>query len=442
MRRTLLLAPAVLSAIALAVTAPNTGATTTGTVAWEPPVLVTDTQGAREMSMVLDPTNEQRMFACTPSGLQNPHSQSHYFQTADGGDSWTYTDVETDPDDTRTQLSEGGDCDVAYDSAGTMYVADTWVGNLSVGTSRDGGATWTGTALAVNVPVVDRPWLVAPGAPGVVYVTYQALQGQMPTLMWFTKSTDYGRTFSPAVPITTANLDGTYTWEGNVVTSPDGQDIYLIHSRRVTPAQYGLPDLIQLAYSHDGGTSWRTRTVETLPAPTTPGTLYPGIAMDAGGHLHAVWSAPRDTHGDVPVYYTTSADKGVTWSEPIVTGTTWTAWAPWVAGGRTAGEAAIAWLGTPSATPREASPWYFGYATVSAGAITASGTTTEAPMFTGVQTYPEFQAIRYDSTGRLHLGMAVFGPSGTWSLYYQRQALPTATASPSPTAMRRGRGRG
>lgn len=419
MRPRLALVAAAAGAVLLA--AQPGGAAAPKRLSWDPPVLVSGDRAAREMSLVLNPRDERQMLACAPSGaISRQNEQSHFYLTTDGGRSWSYTDVENDGD-LREHAYEGGDCDVAYDAAGTMYVADTWVGDLSVGASRDGGRTWTGTPLAATVPIVDRPWL-AGGPPGTVYVTYQALQGQMPTLMWFTKSTDYGRTFSPAVPITTANADGTYTWEGNVVAAPNGRDLYLVHTRRVTPADPvgpGTEDKIQLAVSNDGGLTWSTRTVATLPERPTPATFYPIVALDGGGHLHVTWSAPRSDRADTPVYYTTSRDA-VTWSRPVAIGNGRHGWAPWVAGGRRAGEAALAWLDTPDDPAGERPRWFFGYATVAAGRVTATGTTTTIPMWTGPQVNPEFETVRVDRNGRLHLGMAVFR-DGAWALYYQRQ---------------------
>ena len=418
MRRTLVALPAL---VAVALLGQPGGAAAPRRLQWDQPVLVSSQgRAAREMSLVLHPRDERQMLACAPSGVLTKQSpQSHFYRTANGGRPWAYTDVETG--DLRERAYEGGDCDVAYDAAGTLYAADTWVGNLSVGASRDGGKSWTGTPLAGTAPIVDRPWL-AGGQAGTVYVTYQALQGQLPTLMWFTKSTDYGKTFSPAVPITTANADGTYTWEGNVVAAPNGRDLYLIHTRRVTLADpvAGLNDKIQLAYSRDGGTTWATTTIADLPERPTPATLYPIVAMDGGGHLHATLSAPRTPKGDTPVYYTTSRDKGSTWSKPLVVNAGRHAWAPWVAGGRRAGEAALAWLDTPDDPGGGEARWFFGYATLAGGRVTAAGTTTEHPMWTGAQTYPEFEAVRFGRDGRLHLGMAVFR-EGAWALYYQRQ---------------------
>ncbi|HVF04709.1 MAG TPA: sialidase family protein [Frankiaceae bacterium] len=414
------------AATAAALLAAPTGAqpaAAPGQLRWDDPVLVTADRGSREMSLVIDPADERRMFACGPSSLRNTIGQSHYFQTGDAGRTWSYVDVETDPDDTRGVPADGGDCDVAYDDAGTMYVADTWVGNVSVGASRDGGRTWRGTALGVTGAIIDRPWIVAPGEPGVVYLTWHGLQTHMPSLMWFAKSTDYGATFSRPVVVTTANETGGFTWHGNFVASPDGQHIYTISTRRLSQAQgFVKPDENQLNVSHDGGATWARSTISVLPHSTAPDTLYPVIAMDGGGHLHAAWTAARTEAGDVPLWYTTSTDRGATWSTPIAVaeGPGWTGWAPWLAGGPKAGQAGAGWLASDSTTPREHGSWWAAYATFDSGRLTAVGRTTADPLYTGTQTIPEFEAARIDRHGRLHLGIAVFGADGTWSLYHQR----------------------
>jgi hypothetical protein len=422
-RHTAAAAVAVAATAAAVLAAPTTAAPKPKTLRWDAPVLITADRGSREMSFALHPRDERRMFVCGPSGIRNTVGQSHYFQTATRGKTWSYVDIETDPDDTRSIPADGGDCDVAYDDAGTMYVADTWVGNLSVGASRDGGKTWSGTGIALQSAVIDRPWIVAPGKPGVLYATWHGLQTHMTSLMWFAKSTDYGKTFSRPVVVTTANASGGWTWHGNFVTSKDGQHIYTISTRRLTPAQgFAKPDEIQVNISHDGGATWSQRVVSVLAHPTVPDTLYPVIAMDGGGHLHAAWTSARVDAKDVPLWYTTSKDRGETWSKPVAVaeGPGWTGWAPWIAGGPKAGQAGAGWLATDSATPTGRAEWWAAYATFDRGRVATLGRTTTKPLYVGTQTFPEFEAARMDKAGRLHLGIAVFKADGVWALYYQR----------------------
>jgi hypothetical protein len=402
--------------------APTAGAPRGGVAArgWNEPVLVSRTHASVETSLAINPRDERELLACSPSGVPAVYDrQSHFFRSTDGGRAWSYVHVEQAFTDTRRYAFEGGDCDVAYDAGGTAWVADTWAGNLSVGHSAD-GEHWTGTALATSAPVVDRPWLVG-GPPGTLYLSYQDAQCCTPSVVWFTKTTDYGATFSPAVPVTTASPDGAFTWQGNVVVANGGRDLYLVYSRRDAPlGGVDVPYTISLADSHDGGATWRSRDIATLPGRTA--SLYPSLARDAGGWLHVVWAATRED--DEPVFYTLSKDGGGTWSRPRALNAGRTGTAPWVAAGAK-GRARVVWLGSPEAGGFGG--WYFYYAKVDNGRTVATGRTTTRPLWTGDRPYPEFETVRLDRHGRMHLGMSVFteapgSPNGAWAVYYQREA--------------------
>ncbi|HEX9892219.1 MAG TPA: sialidase family protein [Actinomycetota bacterium] len=400
---------------------------------WADPVLVSTNQASREASIALSPIDPNLMAICGPSGVPNiPNNQSYFHRSKNGGKTWSFMQVEAAQTDTRRYAFEGGDCDVAFDAAGTMYSADTWLADLSIGHSTDGGDTWTGTALAATSPIVDRPWLVG-GPAGTIHVTYQDLQCCTPSAMWYTRSTDYGQTFLPAVPITAAGPDGAYTWEGNFVVSPNGQDLYLVYTRRntnnlVTGLDQSGPETVWVAASHNAGLTWTSHLVASMPNPAS--YLYPSIAMDAGGHLHVVFASKTDT--DRPVWYAFSKDQAETWSAPLAISRGGSGFSPWVAGGR-AGEAAITWYGSPTPMAGLSDPvdWYFYAARVrdahTGSPLVTSQATTPAPIFTGSSSIPEFEMLRLDQDGRMHLGMAAFrrvGASNRFVFYYQRELLP------------------
>jgi hypothetical protein len=412
---------------------------------WQAPVLVSDNQAHRETSLALDPTNPDNLFICDPSGVPNlPNNQSYFHQSKDGGKTWKFLRVETDQTDMRNYAYEGGDCDVAYDAAGTMYTADTWLGDLSVGHSTDGGKTWSGTALAGTSPIIDRPWLVG-GDEGTVYLTYQDLQCCSPSAIWFAKSTDSGNTFSPAVPVTTfaghgtppdpnEGPDGGFTWEGNFVVDNGGQDLYLVYTRRVGPGvnlnNNPIPaaESVRVAASHDGGLTWNSHLVSKTQGSAS--YLYPSIGLDKAGGLHVAYSSAGK--GDHPIWYSYSKDEAEQWTKPKALLTGVAGYSPWVAGGSKAGEAAIAWYGSsnPKADGSVEAPWYFYTARVADGgkSITDAGATTTKPIFEGKQTIPEFEMVRLDSKGNIHIGMSAFRVNPTtkqvaWAIYYQRQEL-------------------
>ena len=403
---------------------------------WIDPVLASVNQAHRETSIALSPKDPDLLAVCDPSGVPNTaNNQSYFHRSRNGGWSWSFLDVENSPTDPRQYAFEGGDCDVAFDAGGTLYSADTWLGNLSVGHSTDGGDTWQGTSVATTAPVVDRPWLVG-GPAGTIHLSFQDLQCCMPSAIWYTRSTDSGQTFLPAVPVTTGGLEGAYTWEGNFVVSENAQDLYLVYTRRQGPALGSLdatgPEKVFVAVSHNGGLTWESKLVASMPNPAS--YLYPSIAMDEAGWLHVVFASR--TSQDRPIWYSFSKD-GNTWTNPVPLMTGASGYSPWIAGAGP-GEAAVAWYGspTPMTTMSEPVDWYFHWARVSgadAGAPTVTaGTTTDEPIFQGTSGVPEFEMVRLDEDGRMHIGMSAYrkkGGSSGWSIYYQREILQAVEAS-------------
>ena len=400
---------------------------------WQAPVLVHADQAHRETSLAINPRNEKVMLACAPSGVPNTqHNQSYFHVSRNGGRTWEPLRVENDDaNDPRAYTFEGGDCDVAFDEGGTMYSADTWLGNLSVGHSRDNGGTWQGTPVAATGMVVDRPWLVG-GPEGTIHVTYQDLQCCMPSAIWYTRSTDYGMTFRPTRPVASADQGGAFTWQGNLVVSKDGEDLYLAYTRRAGAALGSLddqgPESLFVAASHDGGDTWTSNLVAAMPNPMS--YLYPSLAIDQrSGKLHVVFSSMRAK--DRPIWYATSTDGAETWTKPVPLTTGAAGYSPWIAVDDK-GAAAVVWYGSPdpATTDTTESDWYFYWARIPAGPFSASrvrsGTTTRTPLFTGISGIPEFENIRLDAKGRMHIGASAYradenGQSTGWAIYYQRQ---------------------
>lgn len=409
-----------LAAALCAVLASGSTAGRAGTKGWREPVLITTTQGGVEVSLAINPRDERRLAVCGPSGFPAAlHGSSYFHGSADGGATWSPLDVETSVTDTRGAAFEGGDCDVAYDAGGTLWTADTWLGSLSIGHSRDGRA-FEGTALATPAAVVDRPWL-AGGPPGTVYVTYQDLQCCTPSVVWFTKTTDYGATFAPPMPVTTATAAGAFTWLGNLAAANGGRDLYAVYARRALPFHASTPYTITVAASHDSGATWTSRPVVTVPEDTA--SMYPSLAVDAGGHLHVVWSARRVN--DVPVFHTTSKDRGASWSAPRALSAGEESRVPWVAGGAK-GQARVAWLSVKGADPGT----YIGYAKIADGRVVARGKTTTRPVWDGDDPWPEFGMVRLDRRGRMHVAMSIYkveleappGEYNPWAFVYQRES--------------------
>lgn len=388
----------------------------------------------RETSLALGPAGSGVLFACDPSGVPNlGEGQSHFFLSTDNGTTWRDLDIERDQDDLRQQFYEGGDCDVMVGPSGELWTADSWLGSLSIGLSRDGGESWRGTPLGGTSPVADRPWLAVDGA-GVLHMTYQDVQFGMPSAIWYTRVlvTENALAFTPAVSVTGPSPDGAFTWTGNLVVSDDGQELWSVYTRRAGPVTTDLegsgPETVWVARSTDAGLTWTSELVSRRPSPAS--FLYPALARDEGGLLHVVFAQRTETAH--PVFHSFSSDGGSAWSEPAVVRDGVAAYSPWVAAGA-AGQAAIQWYGSPDPKAQlddNETEWFTYWATVdvSTGAPDyLSGTTTLEPLFVGEQgETPEFNMVRLDAAGRMHLGLSVMNYDEDdeltyWTAEYQAQ---------------------
>src|SRR5687768_4763486 len=93
------------AAVALAVGA---AAGTAAAKGWAAPVLVSDTRGAKETSLAINPRDEKELLVCGPSGVPAVFDhQSHFHRSVDGGATWSHVDVETAVTDTRQLTLEG-----------------------------------------------------------------------------------------------------------------------------------------------------------------------------------------------------------------------------------------------------------------------------------------------------------------------------------------------
>jgi hypothetical protein len=164
--------------------------------------------------------------------------------------------------------------------------------------------------------------------------------------------------------------------------------------------------------------------------PNPASYLYPSIAMDDGGYLHVVFASRTDK--DRPIWYSFSKD-GTKWTKPVPISRGAAGYSPWIDAGK-AGEAAVVWYGSPSpkATDTKEADWYFYVAHVTGadrGApVFTSGPTTDKPIYSGKSDIPEFEMIRLDDRGLIHIGMSAFhslvpnGP-GRWAVYSQTETL-------------------
>ncbi len=223
----------------------------------------------------------------------------------------------------------------------------------------------------------DRPWLAAYGR-STVYLSYLTRGDDLLSdHVTARRSDDAGATWrvvgDPVAGITAAAPAPVHGLSGNLAVDSRDGTVYEIFVAQ-TPGQDDGDRFNRLvvARSHDGGATWRDLPVYQGRAGEDDANMWPGLAVDAAGHLYAVWS---NRHS---ILLSSSADGGATWSparrvDTAVMGVR-TSVMPSIASGPT-GRVALAWYG--SDTRDNLSPavrWRVYAAASSDGGATFAGT--------------------------------------------------------------------
>jgi Tol biopolymer transport system component len=239
--------------------------------------------------------------------IENRTDELTLWKSRDGGTTWARVDV--GPDAPRAQGAVGNsDMDLAVAPDGTIYFVTLFFDvekyegrQVSVGVSKDVGATWTWTLLS-KTRFDDRPWVkVAPD--GTAHVIWNDGAGVCHAV----------------------SLDGGLTWTERERIHPQGGSSHLAMGPngemavRITPPSAsgnrydeGV-DLI--AVSTDRGMTWRTYAApgvrDWAPASgdteSIPRWVEP-LAWDVRSSLYSLWT------GAGGVWLARSADQGKTWT--------------------------------------------------------------------------------------------------------------------------------
>ncbi len=208
----------------------------------------------------------------------------------------------------------GGDDSIDVSNGGYLYISSLLPSSVTMSTSMDGGTggtlptqAWEVNPASSGIPVNDRQWIAARG-PQTVYMTFD--QAPVNTTIWFTKSTDAGKTWaapSMLIPLQTLSR------ENNVAVDQYNGNIYTTY----TPS--GSPNQLNLIRSADGGATFTTLTAYTGPTATCLENAFPIVAVDRGGNVHVVFtqSTGCTSRTNAHVYLISSANAGTTWTAPV-----------------------------------------------------------------------------------------------------------------------------
>jgi hypothetical protein len=292
-----------------------------------------------ELIAAADPAHPERMVSCAMVYYTDRTlTAQHCYSTFDGGLTWKPTMV----------LDSGtvaGDPTAAYGFGDTAYIVTLFTPldiprrydyRTHVYRSLDGGHTWSKSS---DYRFIDREYVVVDRTGGKyngrVYINGQGsvrgMKDERPSGIYLWRSSDGGRTFEgPAVRFNAqgggtagaANLvvmsDGTVGMYFGQTIKGRSQDLTVNNSDRTANAT------IEFMASKDGGETFDPSVTVSdfyMDRPRSEGGNIGQIAVDPSNgpykdRLYIVWPDARTGRLETLLSY--SADKGKTWSKPIV----------------------------------------------------------------------------------------------------------------------------
>lgn len=255
----------------------------------------------------------------------------------DGGATWT----DGSPLPPPPGGSTGGDPSIGVDKtgafAGRFYYATLaedsgGVSIIGVSRSEDGGATWTTpvtASMGVDPTSFNDKELLTVGPEGNVYVSWTEFRAGGGTRLRFSRSTDGGVTFSPAIFVQKkGRLQGSMP-----ATAPDGR-VYVAweHFRKKPQIRVARSDdlgltfpkankrkvatIVPIGFSKLCPSSGFRRVLSTGTGKDIRVNDFPAIAVGGDGTVYVVWNDGRFDESDVLLSFST--DLGATWSDPNV----------------------------------------------------------------------------------------------------------------------------
>lgn len=270
----------------------------------------------------------------------------------DSGETWKEVPLPfsqcADPD---LPFNRASDPWVTFGPDGTAYVSALLINvgadgitvtrsGIATATSSDGGETWENVSIIKQDHegvINDKETITAdPTHPGTAYVVWDQIQsGGASSITYFSKTTDYGKTWStPKVILNPGPGNGTI---GNqIVIDPNTDTLYNFfkltsNAAPVDSNSDNARGFVELQISTDQGDTWSYPIVISTydsvgvvdPHTKAPirsgGDVIPEPAIDKEtGELYVVWQDSRFNGGQYDeVALSSSKDGGRTWRAPI-----------------------------------------------------------------------------------------------------------------------------
>jgi hypothetical protein len=288
-------------------------------------VQISNTGSPEETSIMINPRNLNELVAGS--------NLNFYYRSTNGGMNWTRNTL------VSSQYGVWGDPCLIIDTAGHYYYfhlsnppsGGTWIDRIVCQKSTNGGVNWSnpGTFMGMFSPKAqDKEWAVVDPRNNHIYVTwtqfdeYGSSSPLDSSIIFFSRSTDAGATWSPALRINKKAgdcIDEDNTTEGAVPAVGPNGELYVCWS---------YAGNLYFDKSTDGGNTWLAEDMLITSQPGGWDYAIPGLQRCNGlpitvcdlssgpnrGTIYVNWTDQRNGSTDTDVFLIKSTNGGNTWS--------------------------------------------------------------------------------------------------------------------------------
>lgn len=252
-----------------------------------------DSISENEPSIAVNPTDSTKLIAGMHTfGFEWAFFECVAYRSSNSGSGWVGPIA-------MSPLLPGDFCSdpvVSWSSDGTRAYythmsirSDFSTADIVVSTSTDGGATWSAPVVNFSgslTDFMDKPWIAAdkdPAAPNNVYASTTVFTSAGGCKILFSRSTDGGATWSPAVLMALSSVCSPIVVQGSNISADAGLLVVAWYDSLIN----GWLDgnfAIRAKQSTDKGVTFTSKTIYASPSDTElPFFLCPGVSF------HRVW---------------------------------------------------------------------------------------------------------------------------------------------------------
>ncbi|MDZ4204977.1 MAG: hypothetical protein U1C46_09180 [Bacteroidales bacterium] len=289
-------------------------------------IRISDYNGANEPTICINPYDTRQIMAGA--------NINRYYYSQNGGYTWLQG-ILTEP-----VLGVWGDPVIIADTQGDFYYfhlsnppTGSWIDRIVCQKFNKNTGIWgAGTHMGLNgTKAQDKEWAVVNRTNNHIYVTWTQFDQYgitSPTCysnIMFSKSTDTGQSWSPAVQINEVSgdcVDSDNTTEGAVPAVGPNGEIYV---------SWSGPVGIVFDRSADGGVTWLIQDIFVTAQPGGWNINIPGVYRCNGmpvtkcdlsdgphhGTIYINYSDQSNGANDTDVWLVKSTDGGLTWTLPV-----------------------------------------------------------------------------------------------------------------------------